>query len=39
MWHGNAQRPFCSLTCRLIDLGRWLDERYRVAPRQDDDVS
>jgi len=28
---GNPHRPFCSLTCRLIDLGRWLDERYRVA--------
>jgi endogenous inhibitor of DNA gyrase (YacG/DUF329 family) len=38
-WHGNAQRPFCSLTCRLIDLGQWLDERYRIAPRADDDVS
>jgi uncharacterized protein len=38
-WHGNAQRPFCSLTRRLIDLGQWLDERYRVAPRADDDVS
>jgi len=30
-WHGNPQRPFCSLTCRLIDLGGWLDERYRIA--------
>jgi endogenous inhibitor of DNA gyrase (YacG/DUF329 family) len=29
-WHGNRERPFCSLTCRLIDLGLWLDERYRV---------
>ena len=27
---GNPQRPFCSLPCRLIDLGRWLDERYRI---------
>ena len=26
-WHGNPNRPFCSLTCRLVDLGRWLDER------------
>jgi len=25
------------VTCRLIDLGGWLDERYRVAP--DDDES
>jgi uncharacterized protein len=29
-WHGNAHRPFCSLACRLIDLGVWLDERYRI---------
>jgi endogenous inhibitor of DNA gyrase (YacG/DUF329 family) len=29
-WEGNPQRPFCSLPCRLIDLGRWLDERYRI---------
>jgi endogenous inhibitor of DNA gyrase (YacG/DUF329 family) len=25
------------LTCRLIDLGVWLDERYRIARRDDDD--
>lgn len=23
------QFPFCSQRCRLIDLGRWLGERYR----------
>lgn len=22
--------PFCSERCRLIDLGRWLNEDYRV---------
>jgi endogenous inhibitor of DNA gyrase (YacG/DUF329 family) len=22
--------PFCSPRCRLIDLGRWLGEEYRV---------
>jgi len=22
--------PFCSQRCRLVDLGRWLDERYGV---------
>jgi endogenous inhibitor of DNA gyrase (YacG/DUF329 family) len=22
--------PFCSARCRLIDLGRWLDERYGI---------
>ncbi|MGH7387911.1 MAG: DNA gyrase inhibitor YacG [Candidatus Rokuibacteriota bacterium] len=30
-WSGNPHRPFCSLTCRLMDLGVWLDEGYRVA--------
>jgi uncharacterized protein len=30
-WHGNPHRLFCSLTCRLVDLGVWLDERYRIA--------
>jgi endogenous inhibitor of DNA gyrase (YacG/DUF329 family) len=29
-WNGNPHRPFCSLTCRLIDLGVWLEERYRI---------
>lgn len=23
--------PFCTKRCRLIDLGRWLGEDYRVA--------
>lgn len=27
--------PFCSDRCRLIDLGRWLDEAYSVPePRR-----
>ncbi len=30
-WAGNPHRPFCSLTCRLVDLGVWLDERYRIV--------
>jgi endogenous inhibitor of DNA gyrase (YacG/DUF329 family) len=24
--------PFCSTQCRLIDLGRWLGERYSFRP-------
>jgi uncharacterized protein len=24
-------RPFCSPRCKLIDLGRWLDEEYRIS--------
>jgi uncharacterized protein len=23
--------PFCSERCRLVDLGKWFDEEYRVA--------
>jgi endogenous inhibitor of DNA gyrase (YacG/DUF329 family) len=26
--------PFCSDRCRLIDLGRWLDESYGVPQPQ-----
>ena len=29
-WSENLHRPFCSLSCRLVDLGVWLDERYRI---------
>jgi hypothetical protein len=39
-WQGNPHRPFCSLTCRLIDLGVWLDEGYRIPEdKRDGDVS
>ncbi len=24
-------RPFCSRRCQLIDLGKWLNEEYRVS--------
>jgi len=30
VWPGNPHRPFCSLVCRLIDLGVWLEEGYRI---------
>jgi endogenous inhibitor of DNA gyrase (YacG/DUF329 family) len=29
-WKGNPDRPFCSPRCRLIDLGRWAEESYRI---------
>ncbi|MGH7928817.1 MAG: DNA gyrase inhibitor YacG [Candidatus Binatia bacterium] len=29
-WEGNPHRPFCSERCRLIDLGAWSMERYRI---------
>jgi uncharacterized protein len=29
--------PFCSERCKLIDLGRWLGEKYQIPVRRDDD--
>ena len=29
-WEGNPDRPFCSDRCRMIDLGRWASEDYRI---------
>ena len=26
----NPWRPFCSERCKLVDLGAWADESYRV---------
>ena len=26
--------PFCSERCHLLDLGKWLDGRYRIAGRK-----
>jgi endogenous inhibitor of DNA gyrase (YacG/DUF329 family) len=37
-WKDNPQRPFCSLTCRLVDLGIWLDKGYVVRSQPPDDV-
>ncbi|MDP9035048.1 MAG: DNA gyrase inhibitor YacG [Myxococcota bacterium] len=37
----NTAFPFCSIRCKQIDLGAWLDEKYRVptAESPDDDSS
>jgi endogenous inhibitor of DNA gyrase (YacG/DUF329 family) len=33
----NPAFPFCSARCKLLDLGKWLGEEYRVAgPRAGD---
>ena len=31
-------RPFCSKRCKQLDLGRWLDESYRVPVVETDDL-
>jgi hypothetical protein len=30
-------RPFCSERCKMIDLGAWATESYRVPVEEDDE--
>jgi endogenous inhibitor of DNA gyrase (YacG/DUF329 family) len=32
----NRWRPFCSERCKLIDLGQWATEKYRVPVVEQD---
>jgi len=29
-WKDNPFRPFCSERCKLIDLGAWVSEEYKI---------
>jgi len=29
--HSNCYRPFCSERCKMIDLGQWFSEDYRIS--------
>ena len=31
-------RPFCSKRCKLVDLGRWLSEEYRITEEMPTDL-
>ncbi|MCH7556331.1 MAG: DNA gyrase inhibitor YacG [Planctomycetes bacterium] len=31
--------PFCSKRCKLIDLGAWLDSKYKIVSRSDSEES
>jgi uncharacterized protein len=33
----NKAYPFCCERCQLVDLGRWLNEEYRI-PVEDDEI-
>jgi endogenous inhibitor of DNA gyrase (YacG/DUF329 family) len=35
-WEGNRFRPFCSERCKLIDLGNWATESYRVPSQPEE---
>lgn len=37
VWDEAPHRPFCSERCRLMDLGQWLEEGYRIASPLEDE--
>ncbi len=37
-WGDNPFRPFCSERCRLIDLGKWAAEEYRIPDERKPDT-
>ena len=32
----NIYRPFCSERCKIIDLGSWADESFKIQSQEDD---
>ncbi len=36
-WEENPFRPFCSERCKLIDLGAWANERYRIQGKKEEE--
>jgi hypothetical protein len=37
VWNSESRyRPFCSERCKLIDLGQWANETYRVPENEPD---
>jgi endogenous inhibitor of DNA gyrase (YacG/DUF329 family) len=38
VWEGNPFRPFCSDRCRLMDLGKWASEEYRITGQKKGEV-
>lgn len=37
LWAESPFRPFCSQRCKLADLGKWLDEDYRISSPLEDE--
>ncbi|UCH80404.1 MAG: DNA gyrase inhibitor YacG [Nitrospiraceae bacterium] len=38
-WNDNPFRPFCSERCKLIDLGAWAADKYKIEGKIDSDDS
>jgi endogenous inhibitor of DNA gyrase (YacG/DUF329 family) len=36
-WNNNPYRPFCSERCKLIDLGAWASEEYKIEGKLEDE--
>lgn len=36
-WEENPNRPFCSERCKLVDLGAWASEEYRIPTRDEEE--
>jgi endogenous inhibitor of DNA gyrase (YacG/DUF329 family) len=37
-WEENSFRPFCSERCKLIDLGAWASDEYRIPGKPVDET-
>ena len=37
MWEENLYRPFCSERCKLLDLGKWASDEYRIEGEKTSD--
>ncbi|HWR58895.1 MAG TPA: DNA gyrase inhibitor YacG [Thermodesulfovibrionales bacterium] len=35
-WQENPSKPFCSERCKLLDLGKWASEEYRIEGKQEE---
>jgi endogenous inhibitor of DNA gyrase (YacG/DUF329 family) len=38
-WNNNPFRPFCSERCKMIDLGAWASEEYKIKGKVDSEDS
>jgi endogenous inhibitor of DNA gyrase (YacG/DUF329 family) len=38
-YYQSENRPFCSERCKLIDLGHWFKETYRVPLKVDEELN
>ena len=36
-WEENPNRPFCSERCKLLDLGAWASEEYKVPGKKEEE--